>query len=93
MVGELSPWHIAIVLVVLVLLFGSTRLPDAARSLGRSLRIFKAEMNDIHRDEESTAPPRAPLEDDDRAPGVGAPRVVAPAETAASSDAQERRTT
>lgn len=33
-----------IILVVLVLLlFGSKKLPDAARSLGRSLRIFKAE--------------------------------------------------
>lgn len=43
--GELSPWHWAIVIVVFVVLFGAKRLPDAARSLGRSARILKAELN------------------------------------------------
>jgi sec-independent protein translocase protein TatA len=42
--GELSPWHWAIVILVLVLLFGAKRLPDAARSLGRSARILKSEL-------------------------------------------------
>ena len=42
--GELSPWHWAIVILVLVLLFGARRLPDAARSLGRSTRILKSEL-------------------------------------------------
>lgn len=42
--GELSPWHWAIVIIVLVVLFGSRRLPDAARSLGRSARILKSEL-------------------------------------------------
>jgi sec-independent protein translocase protein TatA len=51
--GELSPWHWIIVLLLFALLFGSKRLPDAARGLGRSLRIFKAEMRSA--DEE--APP------------------------------------
>ncbi|MBN9097676.1 MULTISPECIES: Sec-independent protein translocase subunit TatA [unclassified Pseudonocardia] len=43
--GELSPWHWAIVIVIFVVLFGAKRLPDAARSLGRSARILKAELN------------------------------------------------
>jgi sec-independent protein translocase protein TatA len=43
-VGELSAWHWAVVVVVAVLLFGSQRLPDAARSLGRSARILRAEL-------------------------------------------------
>ena len=34
--GSLRPWHIAVLVVVLVLLFGAKRLPDAARSLGRA---------------------------------------------------------
>jgi TatA/E family protein of Tat protein translocase len=38
--------HILLVLVVFVLLFGAKRLPDSARSLGQSLRIFKSEMSD-----------------------------------------------
>lgn len=42
--GEMSPWHWAIVIGVAVLLFGARRLPDAARSLGRSARILKAEL-------------------------------------------------
>jgi sec-independent protein translocase protein TatA len=45
--GTLRPWHIAIFVVVLVLLFGAKRLPDAARSLGRSLRIIKAETKGL----------------------------------------------
>ena len=45
--GAMSPWHWAIVLIVLVLLFGSKKLPDAARGLGRSLRIFKSEMSQM----------------------------------------------
>jgi sec-independent protein translocase protein TatA len=43
--GELSPWHLLIVAVVFIVLFGSKKLPDASRSLGRSLRIFKSEMD------------------------------------------------
>jgi sec-independent protein translocase protein TatA len=45
--GALKPWHIIVFAVVLVLLFGAKRLPDAARSLGRSLRIIKAETQGL----------------------------------------------
>jgi sec-independent protein translocase protein TatA len=44
-VGELSVWHWAIVAVVVLLLFGSQRLPDAARGVGRSVRILRAELH------------------------------------------------
>jgi sec-independent protein translocase protein TatA len=61
MIGDLfdSPWKILIVAVVLIVLFGSKKLPDAARSLGRSMRILKAEVQDLHHDEPeaATAPP------------------------------------
>jgi sec-independent protein translocase protein TatA len=49
--GALRPWHIAVLLVVLILLFGAKRLPDAARSLGRSLRIIKAETKGLADDD------------------------------------------
>ncbi|WP_371653512.1 MULTISPECIES: Sec-independent protein translocase subunit TatA [unclassified Streptomyces] len=39
----LEPWHLLIVAVVLILLFGSKKLPDTARALGKSLRILKSE--------------------------------------------------
>ncbi|MBB5873868.1 sec-independent protein translocase protein TatA [Allocatelliglobosispora scoriae] len=48
--GALKPWHIILVVVVLVLLFGAKRLPDAARSLGRSMRIMKAETKGLMED-------------------------------------------
>lgn len=53
--GALRPWHIAVLVVVLVLLFGAKRLPDAARSLGRSLRIIKAETRSLADDEKDLA--------------------------------------
>lgn len=43
----LKPWHIAVLVVVVILLFGAKRLPDAARSLGRSMRIIKAETQGL----------------------------------------------
>ena len=50
MIGDLfdSPWKILIVAVVLIVLFGSKKLPDAARSLGKSMRILKTEVQDLH---------------------------------------------
>ena len=39
----LEPWHVILVVVVFVLLFGYKKLPDAARGLGKSLRILKSE--------------------------------------------------
>ena len=48
---RLQPWHVAVLVVVLVLLFGAKRLPDAARSLGRSMRILKAETKGLAGDD------------------------------------------
>lgn len=53
--GEFGPWHLAIVAIVFVLLFGAKRLPDGARSLGRSLRIFKSEIKSMNDDDEKPA--------------------------------------
>ena len=39
-----QPSHLLLVLLVFIVLFGAKRLPDSARSLGQSLRIFKCEM-------------------------------------------------
>lgn len=54
--GTLSPWHWAILLVVVVLLFGSKKLPDAARSLGKSLRIFKSEIKELQNESQHQTP-------------------------------------
>jgi len=46
-----SPWKVLIIAFVVLVLFGSKKLPDAARSLGRSMRILKAEVSNLHDDE------------------------------------------
>jgi sec-independent protein translocase protein TatA len=40
--GALSPWHLIILVVILLLVFGAGRLPEIGRSIGRSAREFKA---------------------------------------------------
>src|ERR1700712_4123691 len=49
--GGIQPWHIILVVVVFLLLFGGKKLPDAARGLGRSLRILKSEVSAMHDDD------------------------------------------
>jgi sec-independent protein translocase protein TatA len=70
--------EIAIIAVVVLVLFGSKKLPDAARSLGRSMRILKTEIKDLREDdkpaETSAAPAIAP---------VAAPAPVVPPAAAA----------
>ena len=62
MIGDLfdSPWKVLIVAVVLIVLFGSKKLPHAARSLGQSMRILKKEVSDLHHDEPGTEAQAAP---------------------------------
>ena len=63
--GGLQPWHWIIVIAVFVLLFGAKKLPDAARSLGQSMRIFKSEVKQMKDDDDKTkrtSEPGEPLE-------------------------------
>jgi sec-independent protein translocase protein TatA len=53
---NLKPIEIILILAVILLLFGAKRLPDAARGLGRSLRIFKSEIKAAQDDEGNTPP-------------------------------------
>jgi len=57
MLGDLfdSPWKILIIAIVVLVLFGSRKMPDAARSLGRSMRILKSEIKDLHEDDANAA--------------------------------------
>ncbi len=48
-------WHIVILVLVIVVVFGWKRLPDAARSFGRSARILKSEMGEMKNDGKSGA--------------------------------------
>ena len=50
MAGAMQPWHWIVLLVVVLLLFGSTRLPGLAKSVGQSMKIFKKEIKDLRDD-------------------------------------------
>jgi sec-independent protein translocase protein TatA len=47
MLDALTPWHLALILIAFVLLVGYKKLPDATRSVGRSLRILKSEVQAV----------------------------------------------
>ncbi len=58
MVGSLSPTHWLIIALVVVILFGARRLPDAAGGIGRSLRIFRSELGEMHAEDGKRTPDR-----------------------------------
>jgi sec-independent protein translocase protein TatA len=76
-----SPWKILIIALVIIVLFGSKKLPHAARSLGQSMRILKKEVQDLHQDEPESRPAAAP-----------AAAVQAPAEVTASQQQPDQQT-
>ncbi|MFI7189247.1 Sec-independent protein translocase subunit TatA [Nocardia nova] len=82
--GSLSPTHWLIIALVIVVLFGAKRLPDAARGLGRSLRIFKSEISEMQSGDTGTPNTASPSD-----PGAG--HRPAPAQPATPSSAVEDR--
>lgn len=52
MFAGLQGWHIVIILVVVVLLFGAPKLPGLAKSIGQSMRIFKSEVKQLKDEKE-----------------------------------------
>ncbi|MFV8129470.1 Sec-independent protein translocase subunit TatA [Streptomyces syringium] len=53
--NALEPWHILVVVLAVVVLFGSKKLPDTARALGKSMRILKSEARAMKSDGTDTA--------------------------------------
>ncbi|MER7643557.1 Sec-independent protein translocase subunit TatA [Streptomyces sp. NPDC126522] len=52
----LEPWHLLVVVTLAILLFGSKKLPEAARGLGKSMRILKSEAKAM-KEESNTVEP------------------------------------
>jgi sec-independent protein translocase protein TatA len=75
-----EPSHFVVLLLLLVLLFGWKKLPDMARSVGRSMRVFKSEMSEMKNDGSQAKPSAAAS---DTVPGD----VVPPPTTAAKPGA------
>ncbi|MER6123261.1 Sec-independent protein translocase subunit TatA [Streptomyces sp. NPDC001795] len=70
--NALEPWHLLILVAVVVLIFGSKKLPDTARALGKSVRILKSETKAMKDDGASNEPRPEP----EPAPG---PRTISDA--------------
>lgn len=51
-----SPWKIALIVALIIVLFGAKKLPGAAKSLGQSMRIFKNEIGKMHDDDDQPGP-------------------------------------
>ncbi|MEL5989926.1 Sec-independent protein translocase subunit TatA [Microbacterium phosphatis] len=64
--GNLTGWHLLVLLAVILLLFGAARLPALARSLGQSARVFKGEIKQMKAEDET---PQANAAADPQAPG------------------------
>jgi sec-independent protein translocase protein TatA len=81
MFRALEPWHFLILAALVVVLFGGKRLPDAARGLGRSMRIFKSELKQLNAEETtSPTPPAAPPPLEGRVMDENAGRSTAPSQ-------------
>jgi sec-independent protein translocase protein TatA len=85
---------VLIVAVVLIVLFGSKKLPDAARSLGKSMRILKTEVGSLHQDEADTNTFTAPAQNTPQAqfpPAELTPAPVPVEQTQSQIDALQQQ--
>ena len=58
---SIGPMEIGLIVLVIVLLFGAKKLPELARSMGRSMRIFKSEVNEMHSEDTQRSQAQAQL--------------------------------
>ena len=54
-------WHMIVLLVLVLVVFGSGRLPDIAKSVGQSMKVFKKEVKEL-RDEDDDKKPAAQIQ-------------------------------
>lgn len=77
-----APWHWVVLAIVVIALFGYKKLPEAARSVGRSLRIFRTEIKGMGEDDRARAEHAQqvlPPASEPVAPATPAPAAAAPA--------------
>lgn len=81
--------ELLVLVLIILLLFGAKRLPDVARGLGRSLRIFKAETKDLQASEGDSTPD-APAAVEGSTPSAGLPAPSAADDAAPAKPQAER---
>ena len=75
---NLGPMEIFLIVLLIMVLFGAKRLPDAARSLGRSMRIFKSEVKEMQDDDKARDAARDTTPLEGRVVGAAQPPAPAP---------------
>lgn len=60
MLADLSIWHILILVVIIMLLFGSKRIPEIGRSVGKGIQEFKAGLREVTSSSNEELPPPPP---------------------------------
>ncbi|SEG29214.1 sec-independent protein translocase protein TatA [Actinacidiphila yanglinensis] len=80
----LEPWHLIVVAIVVIVLFGSKKLPEAARGLGKSMRILKSEAKAMKSDDASAAG-SAPT-----ASTTPAPEAITPSDVVTANETKQQ---
>lgn len=86
--------HLLLLLLVVLILFGATRLPDVARNLGKSMKIMKSEIRELRdepvdapADAPTTTPVDAPVRPEAAVPPQATPTVPTPPASTVAQDA------
>ncbi|MFJ6461914.1 Sec-independent protein translocase subunit TatA [Streptomyces sp. NPDC091387] len=94
MMGNLKPLEIVLIIAVVLLLFGAKKLPDMARSLGKSARILKSEAKAMRKDDEPAATPTTDAPADQTAQPAAARTIqAAPGDVTSSRPVNEAKPT
>lgn len=92
MFNALEPWHIIVLVVVLIALFGYKRLPAAARGLGQSMRIFRSEAKQMRNEGDEADGGQAQGQQAPQQytqPQFAAPQQIAPAQPVQAQPLQQ----
>ncbi len=91
--GNLKPLEIVLIIAVILLLFGAKKLPDMARSLGKSARILKSEAKAMKKDDEPVATTDTVADQGAQQPAAARTIQAAPGDVTSSRPVNEAKPT
>lgn len=91
--GNLKPLEIVLIIAVILLLFGAKKLPDMARSLGKSARILKSEAKAMKKDDEPVVPTDAVADQAAQQPAAARTIQAAPGDVTSSRPVTDAKPT
>ncbi|OFR32236.1 twin-arginine translocase TatA/TatE family subunit [Actinomyces sp. HMSC065F11] len=62
--GAFKPSHIIVLLIILIIVFGASKLPEIAKNLGKSAKVLKKEMKELTDEEQPSTKPSDSVEED-----------------------------